>query len=134
MKPNKYIVSKNGTRIAVGIIGDKEQAQCDVNLAHNIFNSNDGEGMFSGLIFMESEKQFKRLLIWKEYFQVWDEFWTKNKLKAGKKKDKAMEFTFLKRAVKRATLIWESSVEREDFMLCLGGRQGDVFNFPTFRH
>ena len=129
----KHIISKNGTRIAVGLQGDKQEATQLENLAHNIFNSNNGEGLFSGLIFMESEHQFKKLLVWKEYLQIWDEFWTKNKFKGKKKRDKVKEYSFLKRAVKRANLIWESSVEREDFMSRLPNGYSDTFSFPTFQ-
>ena len=123
MNPLHYIVSNNGFGIAIGIIGNKQQALEDATLAENIFGSNHSDHLFTHLLYMSSVEQFKKFLILKEYFSVWDEHFGKNKV-AGRR-DSGMVMQFTRRAIKRARLIMESRVKFENFMQQISSRNNE---------
>jgi hypothetical protein len=66
----KYIVSPHGLGVAIGIVGDKEQALYDAQLAENLYGVNHSDALFDRLVFMDSWKQFRKFLILKEYFKI----------------------------------------------------------------
>lgn len=70
-----YIVSNNGAGIAVGLIGDKEEAKQLAILAENLYNANTSDEYFSYLIYLPSFKKFKELLVMREYYNEWDKYW-----------------------------------------------------------
>lgn len=111
---NKYIISENGLGIAVGLIGDAQEALKNRTLAENIYGVETSENFFAGLIYMKSFRQFKKFLILKEYFRMWDLHWARNKVSG--RRDKASVSAFTRRAIKQAKLIIESSVTHENFM------------------
>jgi hypothetical protein len=123
MNPLHYIVSNNGFGIAIGIIGNKQQALEDATLAENIFGSNHSDHLFSHLLYMSSVEQFKKFLIIKEYFRVWDEHFGKNKV-AGRRTS-GMVIQFTRRAIKRARLVMESQVKFENFMQQISSRNNE---------
>ena len=110
----KYLISENGLGIAVGLIGDQQEALETRTLAENIYDVETSENLFAGLIYMKNFRQFKKFLILKEYFRMWDLHWGRNKV-AGRR-DKANIMRFTRRAIKQANLIVESSVGFENFM------------------
>lgn len=117
---NSYIISNNGLGIAVGITGDKQQALEDATLAENIFGINTSDHLFSHLLYMNSFEQFKKFLILKEYFRVWDEHFGKNTVSGRRNIGNVMQFT--RRAIKRARLVMESRVKYENFMQNMSAR------------
>lgn len=117
---NSYIISNNGLGIAVGITGDKQQALEDATLAENIFGINTSDHLFSHLLYMSSFEQFKKFLILKEYFRVWDEHFGKNNVSGSRNIGNVMQFT--RRAIKRARLVMESQVKHENFMQHMSSR------------
>lgn len=123
MKPLNYIISTNGLRIAVGIVGDKQLAQQDAILAENIYGSDHSDALFAGLLYMHSIEQFKKFLTLKEYFLIWDEHWSKNKVSG--RRDAALIMQFTRRAIKRARLVMESQVSYENFMQKLSARNNE---------
>lgn len=120
MNPLNYIVSNNGLGIAIGICGDKQLALQDATLAENIYGSNHNDSLFDHLLYMPSVEAFKKFLIVKEYFCIWDEHFTRNKVSGSRIKANVMQFT--KRAIKRAKLIMESQVRHENFMQQISDR------------
>lgn len=110
----KYLISENGLGIAIGLIGEQQEAFENRTLAENIYNVETSENFFAGLIYMKSFRQFKKFLILKEYFRMWDLHWAKNKVSG--RRDKAQIGNFTRRAIKQAKLIIESSVTHENFM------------------
>jgi hypothetical protein len=70
-----YIISNNGAGIAVGLVGDKQEAECLANLAYNLYNANTSDEYFSHLIYLPSFKKFKELLVMREYYNEWDKYW-----------------------------------------------------------
>ena len=116
----KYIISNNGAGIAIGLLGNKEETLCDAILAENIYGSNHSDEYFDHMIFMKDTKQFKKFLCLKEYFKIWDEHWTRNRVAKTRTKPNIMQFT--RRAIKRAKLIIESSVTHENFMQQISNR------------
>lgn len=120
MKPLQYIISTNGLGIAVGIIGDKQLAEQDAVLAENLWESNHNDNLFARLLHLNSVEQFKKLMILKEYFAVWDEHWTKNDVSG--RRDPALVIQFTKRAIRRARLVMESQVKYENFMQMISAR------------
>jgi hypothetical protein len=107
-----YLISNYGAGIAVALL-NKRDADEHINLAHNLFNSNADYTLFHGVINFPSFKQFKKLLIYKEYFKIWDEHFARNKFGA---RQKSKDVSFIRRAIKRAKLIIESNVEHRNFM------------------
>ncbi len=130
MKPLNYIISTNGLGIAVGIKGDKVRAEQDAILAENIYGSNHSDYLFDHLLYLTGIAQFKKFLILKEYFMIWDEHWTKNKV-AGRR-DPALVITFTKRAIRRARLVMEAQVTYENFMQQIGSRNTE-FNLGGYQ-
>ena len=120
MNPLHYIISPNGCGIAVGVVGNKELAACDGNLAENIFGVNHSDHLFDHLIYMKDVKQFKHFVILKEYFAIWDEHWTKNRVSG--RRDSALDFSFARRAIKRARLVFDYRLKYEPFMQQISSR------------
>lgn len=120
MNPLQYIVSNNGFGIAIGICGDKQLALQDATLAENIYGSNHNDSLFNHLLYMPSVEAFKKFLIVKEYFCVWDEHFSRNKGTGARTKGNVMQFT--RRAIKRAKLVMESQVRYENFMQQISNR------------
>jgi len=114
MNPLNYIISTNGLGIAIGIVGDKDLAQQDAILAENLYGSNHSEYMFASLLYMPSIRQFKKFIILKEYFRVWDQHFARNKVSGRARQSRVMQFT--RRAIKQAKLVMESQVTYENFM------------------
>ena len=63
---------------------------------------------------MPSVKQFKKFIILKEYYAIWDKHWSRNKVSGSQNTPNVMQFT--RRAIKQGNLIMESRVTHEDFM------------------
>lgn len=120
---NSYIISNNGLGIAVGITGDKQQALEDATLAENLFDINTSDHLFSHLLYMNSFKQFKKFLILKEYFRIWDEHFGRNTVSGRRDLGNVMQFT--RRAIKRARLVMESQVTYENFMQHMSTRNNE---------
>lgn len=120
---NSYIISNNGLGIAVGITGDKQQAAEDVILAENLYGCNHNDNLFTYMIYMSSMEQFKKFLILKEYFRVWDEHFGKNNVSGRRNIGNVMQFT--RRAIKRARLIMESQVKHQNFMQQISSRNNE---------
>lgn len=108
----KYLISQYGPGISVGLL-ESEGATEDMNLAHNLFDRNSNPSLFHGAISFESIRQFKKFLIYKEYFRLNNERVTKNKFGH---KTPLQFYPMLRRAAKRARLVWESSVQFDNFM------------------
>lgn len=123
MKPLNYIISTNGLRIAIGIEGDKQLAEQDAILAENIYGSDHSDSLFARLLYMHSIEQFKKFLILKEYFLIWDEHWGKNKVSG--RRDPAFVMQFTRRAIKRARLVMQSQVRYENFMQNISARNNE---------
>ena len=123
MKPLQYIISNNGIGIAVGILGDKRAAKEDAILAENIYGVNHSDALFSHLIYMPSVELFKKFLVIKEYFAIWDEHWTRNRV--VKTRTPALEMQFTRRAIKRARLIIDGQVTYQNFMSQISSRNNE---------
>ena len=123
MTPLQYIISTNGIGIAVGILGDKRAAQEDAILAENIYGVNHSDTLFSHLIYMPSVELFKKFLVIKEYFAIWDEHWTRNRV--AKTKTPARDMQFTRRAIKRARLIMDGQVSYQNFMSQISSRNNE---------
>ena len=118
-----YIVSNNGAGIAVGIVGNKEEAECLAVLAENIFASNHSDEYFSHIIYMPNLKKFKELLVMKEYYNEWDKYWDSvdhYKIKEGEELKTHMipsfVLKFTKAAIRTANEIMSNNVKLENFM------------------
>lgn len=109
-----YLISQNGLGIAVGLIGPQQEALEDRTLAENIYDVETNDSFYSGIIYMRDFRQFKKFLILKSYFRIWDLHFTRNKVSGAR--NKANEMKFARRAIKQAKLIVESSVSFENFM------------------
>jgi hypothetical protein len=117
---NRYIVSNNGLGIAIGVIG--ETAIQDATLAENIYGCNISDHLFGSLIYMASVKQFKKFLILKEYFKVWDNHWAENNNTVIPTAPNIYKFT--KEAIKQAKDIM-CSVRYENFMSQISARNNE---------
>jgi hypothetical protein len=120
---NKYIVSNNGLGIAVGVIGSA--AKEDATLAENIYGCNVSDHLFNSLIYMASYNQFRKFLILKEYFQVWDKHWAANKEYNDHLPVPPNVYRFTKEAIKRAKQIMSSNVRHENFMSQISSRNNE---------
>ena len=109
----KYLVSNYGLGVTVGLL-EKEGANEDMNLAHNLFNSNVDHNLFNGSINFLSFKQFKRFLIYKEYFKICDD----------NKENKFKEYRFLHNAIKQARKTIDSNVRFANFMAQIRSNTG----------
>ncbi len=121
MKPPTYIISNNGFGIAVGIIGD--DAQRDAVLAENIYGCNHSDHLFDVLVYMPSLEIFKKFLILKEYFKIWDEHFTRNRVSGSRAAGNVMQFT--RRAIKRAKLVLDGQVQYENYMARMSARNNE---------
>lgn len=122
MKPLQFIISNYGAGITIGMIGDKQLAQECAILAENIFGWYHSDELFDGMIHAPGVEEFRKFLIIKEYFLVWDEHWGKNRV-AGRR-DPAKVLAFTKRAIKRANLIMET-VKFENYMSQISNRNAE---------
>lgn len=104
----KYVVSNYGAGITVGLL-DKETAEQDMNLAHNLFNVNSTEYLFHGSINFRTLKEFKRLLAFKEYYKQWENYWSNG----GKEYS---NLQFWKKAFRAANKELDTSVSYNNFM------------------
>jgi hypothetical protein len=104
----KYVVSNYGYGVSVGLL-DKETAEQDMNLAHNLFNVNSNEYLFHGSINFRSLKEFKRLLAFKEYYKQWETHW-----QSGNKEYN--NCSFWKKAFAAAKKELNTSVSYNNFM------------------
>lgn len=118
-----YIVSNNGAGIAVGIVG--ETAKEDATLAENIYGCNTSDYLFDSLIYMSSVRQFRKFLILKEYFKVWDKHWAANKEYNDHLPILPNVYRFTKDAIKQAKEIINSSVSYENFMQKISARNNE---------
>ena len=66
----KYMISSYVANIAVGLM-DEETAQQDINLSHNLFNTNVNNNYFNGILSFNTLKKFYRFLIHKNLFADW---------------------------------------------------------------
>ena len=120
---NKYIVSNNGLGIAVGVTGCS--AQEDATLAENIYGCNTSDHLFGSLIYLPSFSQFKKFLIIKEYYKVWDEHWAANKEYNNFLPAPPNIMRFTRTAIKRAKSIISSNVRHENFMSQISARNNE---------
>ncbi len=123
MKPLHYLISNYGCGIVIGVIGDKKLAEQEAILAENIFGSYWTDHLFDSTIHMNDVKQFTKFLVLKEYFAIWDEHWTRNRVSG--RRDPALVYSFLRRAAKRARLIFEGQVKYENFMSNISARNNE---------
>jgi hypothetical protein len=66
----KYLISNYGTNIAVGLL-DKDTAEEDINLSHNLDNINVNDNYYNGVLSFPSYARFLRYLLNKEYLTSW---------------------------------------------------------------
>ena len=118
---NKYIVSNNGLGIAVGVTGST--AKEDAILAENIYGCNTSDHLFNSLIYMADHKQFRRFLILKEYFKVWDEHWLRNENLDSPRNPNIYQFT--KESIRRAKKIIQHNTRYENFMQNISSRNNE---------
>ena len=123
MKPLQYLISNYGGGIVVGLIGDKQQATEEATLAENIFGSYWTDHLFSAVIHMNDVRQFTKYLFLKEYFAIWDEHWTRNRV--AKTRNKPDVYSFMRRAAKRARIVLEGQVSYENFMQNITARNNE---------
>jgi len=67
----KYILTKTARDVLVGLI-DKDSAEDDINLSHNLFNSHVNHNYYHGVINFNSISKFYRFLINKYMLLDWD--------------------------------------------------------------
>lgn len=115
----KYIVSPHGLGVAIGIIGDKEQALYDAQLAENLYGINHSDALFDRLVFMDSWKQFKNFLVLKEYFKIRSDQRNNNILFPS-------ELQTTKHAITLARKIIKENVSFENFMWQVAAAKSDV--------
>ncbi len=125
MNDLNYIISNNGLGIAIGITGDKQKAQEDATLAENIYGCNISDHLFGSLIYMPSVEQFRKFLILKEYFKVWDKHWAANKEYNDHLPIPPNVYRFTKEAIKQAKEIISSNVRYENFMSQISARNNE---------
>lgn len=66
----KYLISNYGTNIAVGLL-DKDTAEEDINLSHNLDNIHVNDNYYNGVLSFSSYARFLRYLLNKEYLTSW---------------------------------------------------------------
>ena len=101
----KYIVSQYGAGIAVGL-ANQEDAQEQINLAHNLFNTKCHESLLHGVLVFSSFKQFRKFLAFREFFSI-------------RKQGTKNEFRTWREAFRRAAGIIDTSCIKENFMIGL---------------
>lgn len=120
---NKYIVSNNGLGIAVGVTGPT--AKEDATLAENIYGVNTSDHLFDSLIYMPSFSQFRKFLILKEYYKVWDQHWAANAEYNNFLPTPPNILRFTKAAIKRAKQIIAANVQQQNFMSQISSRNNE---------
>jgi hypothetical protein len=125
----KYIVSNNGAGIAVGLIGNKQEAKCLATLAVNLYNVNISDEYFDHLIYMPSMKKFKELLVMAAYYNEWDEYWESinhYKFEEGQEEkarvNQSFVLKFTKAAIRTMRNTMEKDVKLENFMQNISNR------------
>ena len=66
----KYIISPYGSGVAVGLT-NKDTAQTDINLSHNLFNTHVNYNYYNGVLSFPSQKFFMKFLIYKNLFDCY---------------------------------------------------------------
>ena len=97
----KYMISSYGADIAVGLL-EKETAEEDINLAHNLSNSHVNNNYYNGVLNFNSLHSFYRFLINKYYLLYW-------------RPDSTFRQT-LRRASNKARNVIDNEVEFRNFM------------------
>lgn len=117
-----YIVSNNGAGIAVGLVGNKEEAECLAILSENLYNTNHSDDYFTHLIYMPNIKKLKQLLTMRAYYNEWDKYWASvnhYKTNEGEEKVTMIKVSVLKltkAAIRTANEIMSNNVNMENFM------------------
>jgi len=101
-----YLISWYGQHICVGLL-NKEGAEQEANLAHNLFKSHNNEYLFHGALNFKSVKEFWRFLILKEYLPK-----LMDNMGCSKKKKKEL----LKESFIKARETKENNVNFQNFM------------------
>ena len=125
MKETQYIISSNNYGIAVGLVGEKEQTERDCILCENIYGSNYSDNYFNGIIYLPSISAFKKFLILKEYYKVWDRHWAENQRWNNFLPTPPNIYRFTKEAIKIAKQIMNSRVTYENFMSQISSRNNE---------
>ncbi len=97
----KYLISSYGTDLAVGLL-DPESAEEDINLSHNLFNTNVSYNYYNGVLNFNTLPKFYRFIINKYYLM----YWAPNKSFS----------TILKKAANKARSVINSEVKYRNFM------------------
>jgi len=97
----KYMISSYGADIAVGLL-EKETAEEDINLAHNLSNSHVNNNYYNGVLNFNSLHSFYRFLINKYYLMFWEPNKTFRQI--------------LKKASNKARNVIDNDVEFRNFM------------------
>ena len=125
MKETQYIISNNNYGIAVGLVGEKEQTERDCILCENIYGSSYSDNYFNGIIYLPSISAFKKFLILKEYYKVWDRHWAENQRWNNFLPIPPNIYRFTKEATKIAKQIMNSRVTYENFMVNISARNSE---------
>jgi len=97
----KYMISSYGADIAVGLL-EKETAEEDINLAHNLSNSHVNNNYYNGVLNFNSLHSFYRFLINKYYLLYWRPDSTFRQL--------------LKKSTNKARQVLDTEVQHRNFM------------------
>lgn len=127
----QYLISNNGLHIAVGIVGDPEQAQADAILAENIYGYNHSDHLFDSLIYMPSVRCFKKFLIMKNYFLLWSDHL--HKARADREVAPANIMAMTRRAIAIANETMRNSVTFENFMRNIAANNSHFRVSPFFK-
>lgn len=95
------MISSYGADIAVGLL-DKETAEEDINLSHNLLNSHVNNNYYNGVLNFSSLRGFSRFLINKYYLMYWEPNKTFRQL--------------LKKATNKARQVLDTEVQHRNFM------------------
>jgi len=121
----QYIISNNNYGIAVGLIGDKEETARECILCENIYGSNHSDNYFNSILYLPNIKTFKKFLILKEYYKVWDRHWAENQTWNNFLPIPPNIYKFTKEAIKIAKQIIDSRVSYENFMSQISSRNNE---------
>lgn len=121
----QYIISNNNYGIAVGLIGDKEETARECILCENIYGSNHSDNYFNSILYLPNIKTFKKFLILKEYYKVWDRHWAENQRWNNFLPTPPNIYRFTKEAIKIAKQIIDSRVSYENFMSQISSRNSE---------
>ena len=124
----KYIISNYGSGIAIGIVGNKQEAEQLGVLGENLYGLNHSEEYFDYFIYAPNFKKFRELLIMKEYYNQWDNHWdlvNHYKIQEGEEKSltiKPSVLKFTKQAILSVNKIISNNVSMENFMQNISNR------------